>query len=227
MYRILACCLILLALAGTAGAHFVFIVPDEGGSTARVVFSDDLSPDEAVPVSKIASTKLTLRSGERKPTALDWKKAEHHYDVKLPGKGTRVVQGKTEYGVLTKGKDKKETFLLYYHPRAVIGTPKEAMKPDADLPVEIVPVFADGKLRLLVAAAGKPLADAEVTVMLPGDKKQSKKVTTDKKGLTEAFDGPGRYGAWVRHSEARSGEHDGKKYDEVRHYATLVVTLPK
>jgi uncharacterized GH25 family protein len=223
MHRLLACCLTVFALATTAGAHFVFIVPDKDGSTAKVVFSDDLNPDENVPISKFAATKLLLVQGD-KGIPLDLKKGENCYDVKVPGKGVRVVQGMTEFGVLTKGKDKKETFLLRYHPRAVIGTPKEAMKPDAELAVEILPVFEDGKLRLLVASKGKPVADAEVNVLLPGDKK---KATTDKKGLTDAFDAPGRYGAYVRHSEAKSGEYDGKKYDEIRNYATLVVDLPK
>src|SRR3954453_19851468 len=69
MHRTLAC-LLALALGTTAGAHFVFIVPDKDGSAARVVFSDDLSPDENVPVSKIAGTKLTLRAGDGKPAAL-------------------------------------------------------------------------------------------------------------------------------------------------------------
>lgn len=222
MYRTLACCLLVFAMASTAGAHFVFIVPDKDGSTAKVIFSDDLSPDENVPIKNIASTKLTVRSGDDKPTALELKTAEHHLELKVPGKGVRVVQGTTTYGVFTKG---KETFLLHYHPRAVLGTPKETMKPDAELPIEIIPVVESGKLRLMVAAKGKAVADAEVSVMSPDGKR--KKVTTDKKGLTDAFEESGRYGAYVSQKEAKSGEHDGKKYDEIRHYATLVVDLPK
>jgi uncharacterized GH25 family protein len=223
MHRTLAC-LLALALTTTAGAHFVFVVPDKDGSSAKVVFSDDLSPDENVPVTKIAATKLTLRSGDSKPAALDWKKGDHCYDLKLSGKGFRVIQGTTEYGVLTKGKDKKETFLLRYHPRAVVGVPAEPMKPDSELPVEIIPVFEKGKLRLLVAAKGKAVADAEVNVILPDNNK--KKAKTDTKGLTDAFEEAGRYGAYVLQSDDKPGERDGKKYDQVRNYATLVVSLP-
>lgn len=149
-----------------------------------------------------------------------WKKGENCYDVKLTGKGVRVIQGTTDYGVSTKSKD--NPYLLRYHPRAVVGAPKE-MKPDAALVVEIIPILDAGNLRLLVAAKGKAVADAEVNVMLPGGKKQ--KTKTDTKGLTESFDAPGRYGAWVRHTEATAGEHDGKKYNEVRNYATLVIDL--
>ena len=80
-----------------------------------------------------------------------------------------------------------------------------------------------GTIRFLVASKGKPVAGIEVGVMLPGGKKE--KAKTDDKGLTAAFDAPGRYGAWVRHVEEAGGELDGKKYEQVRSYATLVVDL--
>ena len=51
-------------------------------------------------------------------------------------------------------------------------------------------------------------------------------MTTDDAGLTPEFDKPGTYGAQVRRAEAQAGERDGKKFDEVRRYATVVVTLP-
>jgi uncharacterized GH25 family protein len=222
MVRLCVCCLLGLGLATSAGAHFVFVVPDKDGSTARVVFSDSLEPDENVPISKIAATKLTLRSADGKPEALTWKKGEHSLDLKLPGKGVRVVQGTTDYGISTREKD--NPYLLRYHPRAIVGTPTEAIKPDEKQPVELIPVFADGKVRFLAAARGKPLANAEVNVLIPGSKSQ--KAKTDSKGLTETFDAPGRYGAWVRTTEKKTGELDGKKYNEVRSYATLVVDLP-
>jgi hypothetical protein len=63
-----------------------------------------------------------------------------------------------------------------------------------------------------------------VSVLAPGETK-GKDVTTDDSGLTPEFDKPGTYGAQVRTVEAKAGDKDGKKYDEVRHYATLVVTV--
>src|SRR4051794_27987573 len=131
MHRTLACCLMVLALAGTAGAHFVFIVPDKDGSAVKFVFSDTLAADEAVAMPKIESKKMMV---DLKDTCVDLEKlqkGEHCYDARVPGKGYRVVHGTVEYGVLTRGKEKKETFLVVYHPRAVIGKPKAAMKPFA------------------------------------------------------------------------------------------------
>ena len=48
---------------------------------------------------------------------------------------------------------------------------------------------------------------------------------TDKDGMAaiEAPKAGGLYGVRVRHIEPKEGEHDGKKYKEVRHYATFVM----
>jgi hypothetical protein len=48
-----------------------------------------------------------------------------------------------------------------------------------------------------------------------------------KDGYTQAYPAKGRYGAWARDTVAKQGEFGGKKYDETRHYATLVVEFPK
>ena len=37
----------------------------------------------------------------------------------------------------------------------------------------------------------------------------------------------GRYGVYAKHVEAKRGEHAGKKFDEIRHYATLVCDVGK
>ncbi|MGL6096020.1 MAG: Kelch repeat-containing protein, partial [Fimbriiglobus sp.] len=46
----------------------------------------------------------------------------------------------------------------------------------------------------------------------------------DTDGNTAGFAGAGRFAVFAKHTEPKAGEHDGKKYEEVRHYATLVVT---
>ena len=91
--------------------------------------------------------------------------------------------------------------------------------------LEVVATGGGGKVKFQVLAAGKPLADSEVTVIVPGGSK--KMVTTNKEELTPEFDGPGRYGVFARQIEAKPGEHAGKKYDEARHYATLVCDVEK
>ena len=56
-------------------------------------------------------------------------------------------------------------------------------------------------------------------------KQQRGRMKGNAKGATEVS--YGQYGIQAKHAEAVTGEIDGKKYDEARHYATLVVTLGK
>jgi hypothetical protein len=151
-------------------------------------------------------------------------KAANCYTFDVPGSGSRVVVGTTDYGVLQRGDSKP--FLLHYYPKAVFGdlpAPEQATAGDR-VPLELVPVAAGGKLRFKVIAGGKPLAKADVIVLVPGES-TSQTVATDDGGLTPEFDKAGAYGAQVRRVEAKAGDRDGKKYEEVRQYATLVVTL--
>lgn len=215
---------VLLAAALTADAHFVFVVPDaKDAGKALVVLSDELAVDDAVTTEKLGGLKLSARDSSGKTADVALVKEKHSFNATVPGTGPRVVFGSVNYGVMQKGDAKP--FLLAYHPKAVVGaTPADGGNVGTALPAELIPVVGKGKVKFQLVAGGKLVADAEATVLLPGG--GSEKAKTDKDGFTKEFDKPGRYGAWVRHAEAKAGEHDGKKYEEVRHYATLVVDVP-
>jgi uncharacterized GH25 family protein len=216
---------LVLVTASFASAHFPFLVPD-GPSTGKAVFSDTLQPDKDVPVDRIARTKLVVLA-DGKATDLAWTldKAANCYTFDVPGTGSRVVVGTCDYGVLQRGDS--TPFLLLYYPKAIFGDlPAQERATAGDkVPLELVPVAAGGKVRFRALADGKPLAKADVTVLVPGEMKSTIVATADA-GLTPEFDKPGAYGAQVRRVEAKAGDRDGKKYEEVRQYATLVVTLP-
>ena len=215
---------VALLTAAAAPAHFPFLVPD-GPSKGKAVFSDNLKPDKDVPVDRLANTKLVvIADGKASDLAWALDKAANCYTFEVPGAGPRVVVGTTEYGVLQRGEGKP--FLLTYYPKAVFGDPPAPEQATAGdkVPLELVPVAAGGKLRFKALAGGKPLAGADVLVLVPGES-ASKTVATDDAGLTPEFDKAGAYGAQVRRIEAKAGDRDGKKYEEVRQYATLVVTL--
>jgi hypothetical protein len=111
--------------------------------------------------------------------------------------------------------------VLIYHPRTLLGNAfKDTATTGDDAPVEIAPTGKPGALKLKLLVRDKPQPDSEITVILP-DATQ-KKLKTDATGETELLTQPGRYGAWARYWEPAPGERDGKKYAEVRHYATLV-----
>ncbi|MBU6217241.1 MAG: DUF4198 domain-containing protein, partial [Acidobacteria bacterium] len=92
--------------------------------------------------------------------------------------------------------------------------------------IEVVPVRDGDKVKFLVVAGGKPLAGAEVFLRKPGAE-ATETVKTDDAGHTPACAEAGRYAVVARKLDATPGEHDGKKYEEERHYATLVVDVPK
>ncbi len=213
----------VLLFAATARAHFVFILPDADGRAAKVVFSDRLEPDERVTMDKLANLKLTLRRPGQPEAPVNWANSQHCFELPIRGEGPRLVYGAAEYGVMQRGEGKP--FLLIYHPKAIVGDPPAVQPLGESVPVEIVPVRGDGGWRLRVLARGKPRADAEVTILTSGES-ESKKVKTDADGFTPAISASGRCGAWTSLTEPKSGDHLGKKHGEIRHYATLVVTLP-
>jgi uncharacterized GH25 family protein len=223
MFRIIAATTVLALASLSARAHFVFVVPAQDGKSVRVVFSDDLEPDENVDIGKVAGLKLTARTAGGKEAPVECKADKHHLTAEVKHADPVCVYGTVTYGLMTR-KDAKPT-LLVYHPKAVFAgcDPKVALIGEKAA-LEVVPVSDAGKTRFRLLAQGKPVADAEGSAILPDGTKE--KVKTDKDGYTPAFDAAGRYGVWLRHSEAKAGEHDGKKYEEVRHYATLVADAP-
>ncbi len=225
MFRFTGAAILFAAAALTAHAHFVFIVPDpKDPAKAVIVFSDDLDTDENVGTEKLATLKLTSRDAAGAEGAVEHKANKHDLTAKVPGSGPRVVYGTLHYGVMQKGDAKP--YLLAYHPKAVVGAvaADKLVLGEKVLPVELVPVAAGADVKFKFISGGKPVADAEVTVIKPDGGKD--KAKTDKDGLTQAYPAQGRYGAWAKDVVAKPGEQGGKKFDEARHYATLVTEFP-
>jgi N-acetylneuraminic acid mutarotase len=221
MRRYLTAAAAALALAAGAKAHFVYVVPAADGAAVTAVFSDDLSPDESVPVSKIAGLTLAVRGPGGKDTPVPLAAGKNNALAgAVAGTGPRVVHGTVEYGVLAKGDAKP--YLLVYHPKAVLG-PVNGRPVVVNAPLELVPVPLAGRVAFQLIAAGVPVADAEVTVTTPEGKKE--KVKTGADGRTPGFPGTGRFAAYGKRVEAAAGKREGKAYEEVRRYATLVVTV--
>jgi uncharacterized GH25 family protein len=223
MHRMLAAVALAVSAAAASQAHFVYLVPAEDGSAVKLVFSDTLDPDPAVAIEKVGGTKLTVRDAAGKETPAPLKKGDGFYEVAVPGTGPRVVYGVAEYGVLQKGDARP--FRLAYYPKAVLGGPAD--KPvGGPLKAEILADGGAGKVRFRVLHEGRPAAGAEVSVLVPGSEKPARKaVKTDAQGYTEPFAASGRYGVNARVTETAAGELAGKKYEETRHYATLVVDV--
>ncbi len=222
MSRMLSSLLVFAAVA-VAHAHDLFIVP-AAGEKVVVVYGDQLAPDAATTEAtwkRFEGLKLSARDGDGKVTAVKFTNEKDHLLATVPA-GTRVVFGEVA-GLAAKGDAVAK--LVEYYPKAIVGvvpTDGGALGEKAEL--DIVPEVEGGKVRFRVLARGKPVAGAEVEVLVPG-KKGDVHATTDEKGWTKAFDAAGRYGGACRQAEAKAGERDGKKYNGISRTATLVVDV--
>lgn len=212
--------LLLMLTAVPGAAHFTFVVPQPGGEVAELILSETLSREDSVEPSLVAGTQLKLRDEQGKVTALELVRDGHRFVMRLPGRGNRVVYGQANLGVVRRGSGGKPHLLLYY-PKTVLGDAFAATGRVGDEQVvEIVPQGSAGAVKLLLVARGKPLAGAEVTVILPDGKQV--KALSDSAGVAGPFPGKGRFGAWARYWEDVAGEEGGKRYEQVRHYAMVV-----
>jgi uncharacterized GH25 family protein len=215
----------VLAAAGAAHAHALFLVPDASPTKVLVVFGDELAPDPAIKDAtwkRFDGLKLSARDESGKVTPVKFTKEKDHLLATVPA-GTRVVFGEVESGLFAKGAAAPR--LVKYYPKAVIGTvPADGGRLGEAAELEIVPKVDAGKVRFQVLARGKPVVGAAVGVKAP-DSKGEAAAKTDEQGWTKVFDGAGRYGVTCRQVESKAGERDGKKYDGVSLTATLVVDV--
>ncbi|MBS1874685.1 MAG: hypothetical protein JSU00_15830 [Acidobacteria bacterium] len=222
MRQHILCALLLFGAATLAQAHFVFVVADGGGKSAKVFISEVLQPDGGVDPGLISGARLWVRDADGHETPAAMTRADDAYRIQWQG-SPRLIHGVADLGLTQRAGGKPH--LLLYYPKTILGDPLAGGAAVGEAaPVEIVPVGEAGALRLRLLAHGKPAANAEVTVILPDG--AQKKVRTGESGETEAFSQAGRYGAWARFWEPAEGERDGKKYEELRHYATLVFDAP-
>jgi len=215
MQRLLWSFWISLVFVVPVQAHFLFLVPSEDGNSVQLVFSEELAPDSAVPITKVSQTEL-FEMVSNNPLKMTQK--ENAYVVSLPKGNSHTLGGVCVYGVLEKGAD---PFLLCYYPKAILG-PGATNKAWEKLPLEILVSGGHGK----VIYQGKPVAEAEVIVTPSGEEDRRTKTTTAADG-SFAFEVPkskGLLSIRARHIEKKSGTHRGKDYKEAKHYATLVIS---
>lgn len=227
------CLAAALFLPAAGRAHFIWLVPAQpAGPEVRVLFSDNLEPDQILRrrMERLGGTEfwvcdaagrvspLTLRGGDDRSGALN-----------VAGEGFRVVGGRSRWGVhVLRERGETTPFLIYYYPKLILGEAKAA---GGDrgwdlLTAEIVARREKDGLYFRVLYKGRPAPKAELRVLPPGEKKPVGYRTDDGGECKVPLKGAGTYAVWTMAGmEPTPGEHEGQKYDEVRHYATLVLTV--
>ncbi|MGC4030846.1 MAG: hypothetical protein QM754_03730 [Tepidisphaeraceae bacterium] len=205
-------------------AHMVFVVPDAGNQSASVMLSESLKPADGVPVQMLNKTlRLTLQDSAGKETPLAMSNAGTNALRVQLGDSPRVIYGQVDLGVMQRG-DAKPNWLRYY-PKAIVGNAfDEKATLGGRAPVEIVPVGVPGVMRMKLLADGKPVAGGEVVCV--DENGEEDKYATDADGLTPVIEQAGRLGFWARNVQPAKGELNGKAYEEIRRYATLVIGTP-
>jgi hypothetical protein len=214
--------------ASPAQAHFLFIrilPPAEGGRAAEVYFSELAEAGDPRYIDKIAKTDLWLQQTPGRFVPLHAHKAPDRLRAWLPEEGASVVVGRCVYGVLAR--PKQTPFLLRHFPKAMAGSPAELNKMHAygKLPLEIVAALEDDGVRLTALKDGKPVpraqfvtVDANLTnVQLTADEKGTAKWRPSSSGL---------YSVYTQDTRKESGDVGGKKYEEIRDFATIAFTWP-
>ena len=222
MRRMLGALLVGAVAAVACQGHALYVVTDGGKIT--VVFSDDLAPDAKIKEAtwkKVEGLKLTARAADGKTTDVTPKLDGAALVAETPA-NTALLYGSLDYGISAHGEKPK---FVKFHIKAVVGAiPADGGKLDDKTGLDVVPVADGGKVRFAVYQFGKPVAKAEVSVMVP-EKADKEKTTTDERGLTTAFEAKGRYGVTVRVGDGKAGEFQGAKFAETSHTATLVVDV--
>lgn len=211
----------------SAWAHFLWVVaePTESPATVKVFFSESAEPDDAELLKLVEGAQAwALPGGDAEPRKISLQRKDDALVGDLPSDRPAQIVLRHTYGISTHGGG--PALLEYYgktYPSVLPGTWRPA--DDAErLPLEIVPALDGGELALRVLWQGKPLAGAAVVVRGLGD--APCEGDTDQAGRFRCPCGSGGLvSVRARHVEPKSGQVEGKDYQEVRHYTTLALRV--
>jgi hypothetical protein len=218
----------ILVGAADAQAHFLFIYilpAAEAGRSAEVYFSEIADAGDPTYIDKIAHTELWMQTAPGEFRSLKVRKGADRLRAYLPGTGSTAVIGQCEYGVLAR--PNQTPFLLRYYPKAVAGKPEELnrLKPRSDTRLEIMATFNEDSIEFAVLGEGKPIPNALFTTV--DVNLANEEFSANEAGrATWTPPSPGKYSVYVRRYLKEPGDIAGKRYEEIREFATLAFTWP-
>ena len=208
MKKLLLTALLATGISATASAHEIWIEHQEG-EPARIYLGEPahIMPEGGDPeFHRFTAPKVFLAD----PAAtLQTERKDGYFIVKSPVSGDIRAMDDTIFG--TWESDGKTTGAAFYARAGRTET-------EAHLPLEIIPTDA-GADTFVVQFTGKPVADAEVTVIAPG--RWQKIFTADGDGKLDVPGiGDGRYILATVHTVEGKAEVGGKPVEAVMHIST-------
>jgi hypothetical protein len=214
MCRGLASLIGLLTFTLTAQADFYFLIPhSDANGTLQLVFNDSPKVNTNTQVAEDLKLKTSQGVIPTKVGGAGW--------LAVPSSESGTTYGVIEHGVQLRGQ-RDLAFVLFYvkHQSELLNTPSSV--PNSALELEAV---RRGRgVSFIAKHQNQPLANADVIVYVPGEKRW-RAVRTDSLGSTTSFEPEGLYAARIYHKEQKAGEFQGRNFQEVRHYATLTVNV--
>lgn len=217
---------LLLALPAVSQAHFIWLLTGSGEDAGRVqvLFGEAAEPDDPELLNLISKAQAWSAGKWGKPEKLTLKKGEEALEGTLSEKARQnTVILKHTYGVFTRG---ESSFLLNYYaksyPYALPGT-WNAVDDDKRLPLEIVPTREGNDTILQLTWNGKPSANSEIVIVGPGIKDKLEGTTDEAGNFHCKLPASGVYSIRGKVTEDKTGTHDGKDYESIRHYTTLTL----
>jgi hypothetical protein len=232
--------IVVLGFAAQARAHFLFIklgADAEAGRFAEVYFSEQAEAGDPRFIAKVAHTKLWIQTTPGTFAELPVRQASDRLRAAVPADRSLVVVGQCEYGVLAR--PNQTPFLLRYYPKAIAGAARELnrMTPRPEISFEIQPSFdgdrqdkpdrspPSGRIRLEALRKGVPIPDAVFTAVDSDLSENTIKAGPNGMAVWTP-PAPGRYSIYTRQTLKQAGELNGRRYDEVREFATLAFNWP-
>jgi len=214
----------MLAAAGSARAHFVWLKSDTAGGEAQaVLFFGEDAQDEAYHMpERLAATKIWRRTANGDRTELETESVDTDDRIglvaPLAAEQPCVLETTQQYGVY------HGSLLTYYakHVYARSNSQLAAAGPSPELKLDLVPRATGDSLELTVLWNGRPRADTPVSLVRAGE---SDEFTTDGDGkVTIQRPDEGLLAVRTNVTDtAASGTIDDEVYTGGMHFATLTL----
>lgn len=211
--------ILTVALAALpARAHFLWAKITPGDApTVQLMFSE--TPNEATPESLIAKVRpvnFRADAGEiGKPTAtLIYPLAPN----------ARTASAEQIWGVLDRTEQKRGVFLLHYYAKAALSEGAAGTVAEKS-PMEVVAVREGKILRVEARQDGFPIPQAKI-MLFNGETILSQTADLAGKAAFDVSAAPGGLTGIRAETERKTpGVYEGKKYETIRHYATLTFPM--
>lgn len=207
-----------------AQAHFIWLATGEDGQL-HVYFSESAEADDPELLKYAQNAKVTRVPQNGEPETLTLTQGEDSLVAKLENPRARnaIFTATRDFGVTKRG---ESTFLLRYFAKTGPEVGHKAWKTDTQkqLALDLVPQRKGSNIAVKVLWKGQPAKGAEFNVARPGMGDVQGK--TDETGTFTFVPGEaGMHSIRVKVVEAKSGQHEGKDYAEIRNYVTLALPI--